>query len=170
MWRPLFLSVLVGLLFASQAARGLVFLPDDRISVEPSPGSLYGPIGLVYDERYAGRTTGFLISDCEVLTVRHLFRGEEKIVGRRAYFFAGTIGSQKGGAWSDARVTAVGPDEPGKVRAALSPADWAVLRLKTCLGKTYGSAILADQSPGFGEPLQMAGCPLLTLTTAVHLL
>lgn len=141
--------------------RALVF-GHDRVTVPTDPSSIFSPIGIVYGTAEAGYATAFLIDDCHALTVQHVFGVSRSAVGRRVYFAAGVSGPfatwrvtvatviAEGGAQG----TPSGPDALHKWTA-----DWTLLRLHRCLGRTFGHVTLTSAVPSNAEAVQMAGYP-----------
>ena len=78
-------SLLFTLILASGPASGMIFDHDDRVTRSAVSGSPYAPIGLVWADKLA---TGFLVDNCHVLTVQHVFSGEQSAIGRQALFGA----------------------------------------------------------------------------------
>lgn len=142
------------------AARALIFGADQRVTSAPAPGSLFGPVGIVYGTPEAGYATAFLIDECHALTVQHAFGDRRSSKGRRIMFAAGIDGPP--GSWrkSWAKVEADGgiENEPGPSLHARTR-DWALLRLDKCLGKTFGHVRLSPRLPGPEEAIGMAGYP-----------
>ena len=83
--RPNFLPrvwLLLAAILASQA-QASVFDRDDRITESADVHGASAPIGMMWADKLA---TGFLVSQCHVLSVRHVFEGTAPAIGRRAVF------------------------------------------------------------------------------------
>ncbi|HMJ06182.1 MAG TPA: trypsin-like peptidase domain-containing protein, partial [Chthoniobacterales bacterium] len=122
----------------------------------------FGSIGIVYGTPEAGYATGFLIDNCHVLTVQHVFGSKQSAVGRRIVFAAGMHGSAKNWRTSWAVVVADGGVERriNEVAGAqIRVSDWALLRLHKCLGRRYGHVRLSRRLPAPAEPIGIAGYP-----------
>ena len=159
MWRLLSTSLsLVLALICTSEARSLVFLPDDRLSGHMLDGEGLTPIGVV-DEGPEGYATAFLISECEALTVRHIFGSSTAILGRETTFYGNVFGHPR--KWRQSKATVIAAGQPPKPNAAtpVSFTDWALLRLHQCLGKEFGYFSLSQRPATVGEPLEMAGFP-----------
>jgi len=151
-------ALLTALPSASQA---LVFGSDHRVTVPSDRKSIFAPIGIVYGTPEARYATAFLVGDCHALTVQHVFGASRSALGRRAIFAAAVSGPFK--AWRTSRATVVA--EGGLDRRGVGSngfdrsADWTLLRLDKCLGRTFGSVRLTSDVPASDEPVQMAGYP-----------
>lgn len=156
MWRRLLLFACL-LVFAPQRLSALIFGPDDRMAVSSQAGSVYGPIGVIFGGSASGHATAFLVSDCHVLTVRHAFNSVGSIVGARATFAAGASGDARNWTVTEAQVVEAGNSTT--TNASASSEDWALLRLKKCLGRRYGTVLLSSQMPQLGQRVQLAGYP-----------
>lgn len=130
---------IITLIFPVQSS-AVVFDIDDRINVENSVGSPYGPIGVVFSSKRDNYTTGFLVSQCDVLTVRHILNDNFPAKGRYLYFSVGpkTI---KGKWISRGTVVASGDFIVGVAETSnrgTRIGDWLLLHLDDCLGKKFG--------------------------------
>ncbi len=105
-----------------------------------------------------GYSTGFLVSNCHVLTVRHAVRAD-KAKGQRVDFQARTPTrsfTSKGivvaeGGFSE-RFRSI---EKGQARYK----DWALIRLNDCLGRELGFLTLSMDRPRMTTELQLVGFP-----------
>lgn len=149
-------------LVTSESSRALVYLPDDRQLVSTKPGSVFGPVGVVYGMPEAGWATAFLIDDCHALTVQHAFGQNKSAIGRQAVFAAGVSGPPSRWRITGATVIAEGGLQRHKSHREVYTErleDWAVLRLRRCLGRTFGHVQLTRQLPRLGERIMLAGYP-----------
>jgi V8-like Glu-specific endopeptidase len=133
-----------------------IFDHDDRVTMPADPSSAYAPIGMVWGDKLA---TGFLVDECHVLTVQHAFGEDKSPVGREVVFGA-LITDAEHWTWSWGTVIAAGglerrSSDYDKARAA----DWALLRLRQCLGATLGYLRLASADPAQLPELESAGYP-----------
>ncbi len=97
-------SIVAGLLTAAlsvssaQKSAALIFGPDNRRFVDTRAGSPFSPVGILF-KTGDGYATAFLVDDCHVLTVQHVFGNALR---RRAeaqclrYEWARTAGSRPG--------------------------------------------------------------------------
>jgi hypothetical protein len=123
-----------------------------------------GAIGVVTGGKGITRATGFLVSDCEVLTVKHAAGRVRGAIGRRMRFTQ----AGEGGLTSDGTVIAEGNLD--LVRAWGSPerrGDWLLLRLDQCIGRAIGHVTLSPMPfsrSGYWAPgtpdLESAGFPV----------
>jgi glutamyl endopeptidase len=143
--------LLVGL---PQGLHALIFGPDDRALVSSQPGTLYGPVGLIFGGSVAGHATAFLISDCHILTVRHAFDPATPVVGAETTFAAGASGDAR--SWTVTHATVV---EAGRSSESNSKDDWALLKLRRCLGRKFGIALVSRRIPQPGHRIKLAGYP-----------
>ncbi len=146
----------------ASAASASVFDVDDQVAERGTPPEL-GAIGAVTGGSGVGHATGFLISDCEVLTVKHAAGRVSSALGRRLRFAR----AAKDGRSSKGTVVAEGNldlivDWFGRDRRG----DWLLLRLDRCLGRESGHVRLSPipfYRSGFWSPgspaLQSAGFP-----------
>jgi V8-like Glu-specific endopeptidase len=139
----------------ASATFAAIFDHDDRIVVSADPNSAYAPIGMVWADRLA---TGFLVDNCHVLTVQHAFGEERSPVGREVVFGVLIVDDQHW-TWSWGKVVAAGGLERASDYDSARAADWALLRLRKCLGATVGFASLVATDPGTSAELQSAGYP-----------
>lgn len=139
-----------GILLVSSQAAGSIFEQDDRVLAPKSPDSLYAPIGTVRTSALGKQATGFLIDACHALTVQHVFGERRSALGEQATFTAG----QSTGRPLRSRGTVVaagGMNQHGRSSFRDHPAeyvkarvaDWAVIRLDRCIGRTLGAVRLS---------------------------
>ena len=168
------------LLVMSAPALAATFDRDDRVAVT-RPGAAFLPIGVVKGGKGVAYATGFLVSDCHVLTVKHAAGRAATVVGRRMAFrlpFAGAEGASAGSV-----VAAGGLDLVGDPNRLDRREDWLLLRLDRCLGKRFGSLSLvghAEQSHPYrtappaalfsaGFPIDQSWRRQLTIDPECHL-
>jgi V8-like Glu-specific endopeptidase len=144
----LFLSCSVPL----SGSGALIFGTDRRTTVTTDAGSLFAPVGIVYGAPESEYATAFLLDDCHALTVRHVFGDRGSATGRKIIFAANVDGPPDSWAKTPAWVIAAG-------HGAARTDDWALLRLRKCLGRTYGHVRLATRLPAPAEPIGIAGYP-----------
>jgi V8-like Glu-specific endopeptidase len=147
--------------FSSQSA-ALIFGQDRRLSVPVEPGSLFGPIGIVYESPRSAYATAFLIDACHALTVQHVFGEQQSATGRKVIFTANVSGPQSSWRTTWATVEADGGLEQFLRRGSgieVRGSDWALLKLHQCLGKTFGHVELTAQLPAPSEAIAIAGYP-----------
>lgn len=155
--RPFCLLVLLALAAPLPAA---IFDRDDRIAIT-APDARFLPIGIVKGGRRVAYATGFLVSDCHVLTVKHAAGRVARVTGRRMTFrlpFAGREGSSRGTVIAAGELDLVA--DPNRLDRR---EDWLLLRLDSCLGRRFGALALADQpdqSGSFRTFLLSAGFPV----------
>lgn len=155
-WRlPLFVLISA---FAPQQVYALIFGPDDRLAVSSQAGSVYGPIGVLFGDSVNGHATAFLVNECHVLTVRHAFRQGGSITGARAKFAAGAAGEAR--AWTVTEAQVIEAGRPTTTDGSDPHQDWALLRLKKCLGRRYGTVVVSTEMPQPGQSVQLAGYPI----------
>lgn len=137
-------------------AIGAIFNKDDRTAVELRKTPQLAAIGKVRSGLHWG--TGFLISECHVLTVRHIFGGRKRPVGRKATFRVTLPTTGHALSWGE--VIASG-DIPHKPRERSG--DWALIHLDSCLGRHVGyfdiMKDLALSAHYATEPVRIAGFP-----------
>lgn len=157
-------ALLVALIAPSTVSTAAVFYSDDRVGVSSREGSLFSPIGIVYRSKRDKYSTGFLIDDCNVLTVKHAVDDVAPAIGRKLYFSVGP-GTIRGKWTSQGVVIASGEfniqesgHEPGMGRDR----DWLLLKLDDCLGKRFGHIALdlAGNAPGDPRQFESAGYPI----------
>jgi V8-like Glu-specific endopeptidase len=124
--------------------------------VSTRPGSPYAAIGIVYTSTSGPIVTGFLISDCSVMTVRHDVANQ---VGHRVHFQAGEIGRSSNWEDSAGEVVAVGNAPSVDQSTQVGPGDWAIIKLDRCLGRRFGHVVLDPHPLGANEQVAMAGYP-----------
>ncbi|MDB6098790.1 MAG: peptidase [Gammaproteobacteria bacterium] len=165
---PLTISAILFALAASgttwaDRSAALVFGRDDRQVVKSDPGSLFGPVGIVYGAAESRYATAFLVGDCYALTVQHAFGSVRSAVGRPIMFAAGVTGPAERWQTSRAKVVVEGGLEQlphGTDAYAARTADWAILRLTKCLGRKFGVVKLNAELPRAQETIGMAGYPI----------
>jgi V8-like Glu-specific endopeptidase len=143
------------LLSLSADAAASVFGRDDRLSISSDLTSSYAPIGIVWADRMA---TGFLVDRCHVLTVRHAFLDDRTAVGRKAVF--GTPPKDQAhwtATWGT--VVATGKRQPSDSYDQVRAADWALLRLRDCLGADFGYVELDPAPASDVGDVKSAGFP-----------
>ena len=127
---------------------GATFDRDDRVAVT-RPGADFLPIGMVKGGKGVAYTTGFLVGDCHVLTVKHAAGRVARVAGRRMTFrlpFAGRDGASAGHVVAAGDLDLVAdPDRLDRSE------DWLLLRLDRCLGTRFGSLALADPLEPIGS-------------------
>lgn len=137
---------LLGSLLLALAAPGhtATFDHDDRIAIT-RPDARFLPIGVVKGGKGVAYTTGFLVGDCHVLTVKHAAGRVATVAGRRLRFrlpFAGRDGRSAGSVVAAGNLDLIG--DPNRLDRSQ---DWLLLRLDRCLGKRFGTLALVDR-PG----------------------
>lgn len=155
-----FLAVLVIPINNSQA---LIFGRDDRVLISSNQNALFAPVGIVYGTAEAAHATAFLIDDCHALTVQHAFGQRFSAIGRKVTFAAQVRGPFKRWRTSPAEVVAEGGLHARQNLTngfAKWTYDWALLRLKKCLGKTFGHVQLSSRAPKGDEIIGIAGYPV----------
>ena len=149
-------------LFATEPCAATIFAIDHRTSGGVDAARFY-PVGLVLSgQRWA---SGFLVSPCHILSVRHVIDGEptERILGVsvkfRVYHTSEMISSH-------GIVVQTGLVSPADPPGLLPRRDWIIVRLDKCLGRSVGFLKLSSRSileDLFGLPerpiLQSAGYP-----------
>jgi V8-like Glu-specific endopeptidase len=150
--RALAAALLLAIPWQSSAS---IFGHDDRVSVPTDPTSSYAPIGIVWADRVA---TGFLVDRCHVLTVQHAFLESRPAIGRKAVFgTAMSDGTHWTASWGT--VVAAGTMRPSETYDQLRATDWALLRLRDCLGTTFGYVELVAASAAEIGDVKSAGFP-----------
>jgi V8-like Glu-specific endopeptidase len=153
---------LAALLAGAGTARPAIFNEDDRLVVAQQPGSPYASIGRVIGDGSAG--TGFLVSECHVLTVQHAFSEVQPAVGHRMTFRAAP--SDHAPQSSRGTIVASGNSNVALRAQDYSEGrskDWMLIRLDQCLGKSLGYVeISVDET--FSDaiasaPVRSAGFP-----------
>ena len=143
------------LLLAPCELAASVFGRDDRVSVATDATSSYAPIGIVWADRVA---TGFLVDRCHVLTVQHAFFESRPARGRKAVFgTAMSDGTHWTASWGT--VVAAGTMQSSKTYDQLRATDWALLRLRDCLGTIFGFVDLVPASVDDIGEVKSAGFP-----------
>ena len=136
--------ILVAQSCSSSAA---IFEYDDRVSISASASNLYAPIGIVRDG--GRRATGFLVSRCHVLTVKHVLQAELK-PGKRVKFVAVMASKMPS---SGGLVT-----QAGAGHSRLD--DWILIKLDNCLGDRLGHVKLSSSSPFVAMPGSASYAPV----------
>lgn len=138
---------------SAQDSAALIFGPDNRPVVDTRAGSPLSPVGIVFNpgERCA---TAFLVDDCHVLTVQHVF-GERATAEGRSAVFAVRIGANS---WL-ASWGVVEHDGGLEATPGVRVNDWALIRLQKCLGKIQGHVSLSSRLPAVGESIGSVGYP-----------
>jgi V8-like Glu-specific endopeptidase len=150
--RPIGIAALV----SASPLVAAIFDHDDRISMQADPTSAFAPIGMIWGDKLA---TGFLVDKCHVLTVQHAFGDERTPVGREVVFGALIVDEQHW-TWSWGKVVAAGGlEQHASDYDSARAADWALIRLRKCLGATVGYVSLVSADPGSLPDLQSAGYP-----------
>ncbi len=136
---------------------------DDRVAVT-HPSAQFLPIGVVKGGKAIAYATGFLVSDCHVLTVKHAAGRVAAVAGRRMTFrlpSAGTEGLSAGSVVAAGTLDLVA--DPNRLDRS---EDWLLLRLDRCLGARFGYLALGGQAEGsspfrtsYGQALYSAGFP-----------
>jgi V8-like Glu-specific endopeptidase len=142
MFKQTIQAALMVAMASPQPASASIFGKDDRQVVSEA-----FPVGTV-GGWLAGRGSGFLISECHVLTAAHVV-GSKTRVGKRVHFRLTQTNSHSRGT-----VIASGtPDIPnGDFRE-----DWALIELEKCLGKKHGFLPPAGlSSPGTTHMRQLS--------------
>lgn len=145
-------------------ANAAIFNKDDRISIAQVSDSDYAPIGRVIGDSLAG--TGFLVSECHVLTVQHAFSKDRPAVGQRMTFIAGRGRSVDTAQSSGGLIVASGIlnlASQAESGAEGRSRDWILIQLDLCLGKSLGFVeISVDEKFNFdivSAPVRSAGFP-----------
>lgn len=128
----------------ASAAGAAIFDVDDRRVISRDAGSAYSPIGIVSSG--PRRATGFLVSDCHVLTVKHVFSEVREPRGRRFGFRAVMA---PGAPFSRGTAVAAGDSRADLRTSAGRSGDWMLLQLDTCLGRSLGHVLVAERPPMF---------------------
>ena len=153
-WRQCILALILATASCS-GAPGAIFDKDDRIrvGVENSPLSAIGKIGS--GMRWG---TGFLISECHVLTVRHLFGGRRKPIGRKVTFRI----TASAGEYERSEGVVIASGKLSKETTDRSD-DWALVQLDHCLGRAVGyfdiTSDLELRAHYATGPVRIAGFP-----------
>jgi Trypsin-like peptidase domain len=144
------------LLFLPAPSHGATFGQDDRIAVT-RPDAAFLPIGVVKGGKHVAHATGFLVSDCHVLTVKHAAGRVGNVMGRRMTFrlpSAGRDGTSAGIVVAAGELDLVAdPDRLDRSK------DWLLLRLDRCLGGRFGSLSLGQSGSPSSRTLMSAGFP-----------
>lgn len=152
-------SLVIGLWAEAHAAN---FGGKDRMRVAAPDGSPYAAIGRVSWRNSRG--TGFLVSECHVLTAKHIISDKKSALGRRVRF---KVGLQSGKTVSsEGNVIADGTFD---VRARrTNPTlgrddDWMLVALDECIGRELGYLNISSAghtvSTAASLPLRSAGYP-----------
>ena len=153
--------VLLCSLLLSAPALGATFERDDRVAMT-RPGPDFLPIGIVTGGKGIAYATGFLVSNCHVLTVKHAAGRVAHVEGRRMMFrlpFAGPDAASAGSVVAAGDLDLVGA--PSRLDRS---GDWLLVRLDHCLGRRFGSLALSKKSgplrTSAPAPLFSAGFPI----------
>lgn len=138
-----------------------IFQADDRVKVAPQEGDPLAVIGRVTGPAHSG--TGFLVSECLVLTVQHIV--DDDPVGRQLRFRVKLQNGESRTSW--ATVLAAGNFDENRESVTWATGrskDWMLLRLHKCLGRTLGFAELDPgndlTAAGIEERVRSAGFPI----------
>lgn len=150
------------LALCASATPAAVFDRDDRVTDRSTRELL--SIGVVTGGHRIAYATGFLIGDCEALTVKHAAGRIATALGRRMRFTQVGVGAQS------SRATVIAEGSLDLVRdwvLADRDGDWLLLRLDRCLGRESGHASLSStplSKTQYWKPdgpgLQSAGFPI----------
>lgn len=148
------LAVLALAICPSAPAGAIIFDVDDRLTAVTSRD--FTPVGIVTGGLNVIYGSGFLIDNCNVLTVRHVAGSVDRAVGQRLHFQSGRYSS-------DGKVVAAGPRSLGPSESRSIAADWMIIRLRQCLGKKIGyfrlSTVAAAVAGRRDGEIQNAGFP-----------
>lgn len=143
---------------------GATFDHDDRIAIT-RPSAQFLAIGIVKGGKAVAYATGFLVTQCHVLTVKHAAGRVANVTGRRMRFslpFAGEEGTSVGTVVLAGSLDLVA--DPNRLDRS---EDWLLLRLDHCLGTRFGFLALGDQADKSGpfrtpshDALFSAGFPI----------
>lgn len=151
----------LALSFLATQSVAAVFDQDDRIPVASDPGKPFSPIGVVYTASKTHYATGFLVSECHVLTVKHVVGDNSPAENKRLLFGVGPR-TMKGAWTTKGRVVANGQfmfrDSAREVGQGRSR-DWLLLKLDNCLGRTFGFLTLTSARLDAGFQVASAGFP-----------
>lgn len=143
---------------ATTAASSSVFDVDDR-HVIAAPEVKYFPVGIVLSGNVVrGYSTGFLVSNCHVLTVRHAVRANQakgQVVDFRALTPSRIVTSKGIVVAEGGFKERLKGSEKGQARFK----DWALIRLNECLGRELGFLTLSVDKPRINTELQLVGFP-----------
>lgn len=154
-----YLSLLTALAASwASSSHALIFGTDDRVAVSSAPGSLFAPVGFVFDRSSGRSTTAFLISACHILTARHLVGVKSEVQGLNFEFWLNVRGDPS--QWKTVRAQVAADGGVPKGGQVVSSADWMLLRLSRCLGRKFGWVRMAKSPPRVGETIALAGYPV----------
>lgn len=163
----------------STSSSAAVFGEDDRFVPRERVDSPYAPIGVVRPLSGLGSwafpryTTGFLIDDCDILTVQHLLGDDSSPLGKRVRFTGGfstpnrmtshgTVVVAGGLQHYSGYNRKVGSKRYENARAH----DWMVVRLDHCIGRNLGFVHLSKELPGWS--VKSAGFPNYIFREPLH--
>jgi V8-like Glu-specific endopeptidase len=159
--RPLFLTLILSFLASGGAARSAIFDGDDRVRLAPQLGSPYLAIGRAITRNGAG--TGFLVSECHMLTAQHIAGPGRASLGSAVTFHLSTTGDRRSRLSSSGRIIATGLFEEaqtGRNGGDGRSRDWMVVRLNKCLGRQVSYVDLDAPVPAPDRSvLRSAGYP-----------
>lgn len=159
--RPVLLIVaFFASLIPISGANAVIFGADRRMTIATPPGSLFAPVGIVYGAPESEYATAFLVDDCHALTVQHAFGDQRSAKGRQITFAVNVDGPAASWTTTRGRVVAEGGIET-RPRSGVTGRidDWALIRLRKCLGRIYGHVRLSARLPGTDEAIGIAGYP-----------
>lgn len=144
------IAFLAAVSFTGAYASAAIFDRDDRVLVDRHKISPYSAIGIVYGSKKATFATGFLVSECHVLTVQHVFSEMQSGLGERLKFrgelAGGFLPSRNR---SQGTIIASGGFHRNHLAAGGHEGrsrDWILIRLDKCLGATLGFAELVPRT------------------------
>lgn len=122
-------------------AAAAIFEIDDRITIVPHKGSPFAAIGTLSVSKKSPVATGFLVSNCHVLSVQHVHSDRGTGLGKRLTFRSMLDDAHGSRIRSVGTIIAGGGFDDEDLRKNLAygrSRDWLLLRLDRCLGKTLG--------------------------------
>ena len=140
-----------------------IFGPDDRVTLRSNEGSPFSALGIVTVAGGHTYATGFLVSPCHVLTVKHAVGDVASARGKSLYFTGGPKKIDR--KWkSRGVVVATGDFDKNQAPRTLGQGrgkDWLLMRLDKCIGEELGYVELA-RSTGLDSGIQVesAGFPV----------
>ena len=155
-WRILFFIIAAAAPVSGNAA---IFGADDRIRVAARENSPLAAVGRISSKNRHG--SGFLVSECHVLSAKHILSDGKSAVGRNVKFKitlrSGEVVSSHGAVIANGEFDIADQlANPALDRRS----DWMLIRLDDCLGRRLGYLELAEHDvPGIGEPIRSAGYP-----------
>lgn len=159
---PRVLSFII-LVAASACCRAAIFGSDDRIRVAATENSPLAAVGRITSRHQAG--SGFLVSECHVLSAKHILSDRKSVIGREVKFKvalrSGEVVSSHGAVIADGGFDIA--DQEGNP-AVDRRRDWILIRLDNCLGRRLGYLELAEHDvPNVDETIRSAGYPQRSL-------